>query len=434
MTGATYAVLGLARANATWFTLASRWSSASVVPVDFARCLSAEQVRNRLASGRRWSALMAGGDVQGVDRDLIAAAARAGVAVIIVDDRQGPDWYALGASAVVEPQVDPERFSEVIAEHAEPLPPSTSHTGASVVTSRAVDHPLGALVAVTGPGGTGASVSAMALAQGLAERQESVVLVDGCRGADQAMLHDIERLVPGLQEIAEAHRHGTPAPAVVRDLQGEVSGRGYRLVPGLRRARHWVMVRPDTIAATLDSIRRSAVWTVVDVDPEVEGEIETGSADIEERHAVSRVALSKADLILVVVAASTKGVHGGIRLIDELVAFGIDPARLLPVVAGAERSPRRRRAIAQAFAELTDRDSRALQGRICAPLNLPSRDVDAAVMAARPLPQPLPRLLAAAVGDHLASALPHPAPTGLQPARIVPGTLGVVSMNQDSDR
>src|SRR5205085_729703 len=72
----------------------------------------------------------------------------------------------------------------------------------------------GRLIAVTGPGGTGASVAAIALAQGLGSDVRYgglVLLADLALNADQAMLHDARDVVPGVQELVEAHRNGEPA-------------------------------------------------------------------------------------------------------------------------------------------------------------------------------------------------------------------------------
>src|SRR5439155_6990255 len=77
------------------------------------------------------------------------------------------------------------------------------------------------VVAVTGPGGTGASTAAIALAQGLAidrRRRARVLLADLCLRSEQAMLHDVKEVGPGLFELVDAHRFGNLAAAEVRAL------------------------------------------------------------------------------------------------------------------------------------------------------------------------------------------------------------------------
>lgn len=426
MTGSRWSVLGLARANATWFHTLSRWATAAILPVDFARCVSIDEVRARLSTGRAWSALVAGGDVAGVDRDLIAQSRRAGAVVVIVDDGPERPWRDLGAAAVVGTDVDPEALVEVLAEHARAVGGPRLPEADRSVEVPARGEP-GALVAVTGPGGTGATICAMALAQGWVQRSAPVTLIDLCRRADLAMYHDTVQLVPGLQELAEAFRHGAPAAADLASLQRVVADRGYRLVPGLRRARHWVTIRPDTLAATIEGVRRSAAMTVVDVDPEIEGASETGSTDIEERHALSRVPLRMADVVLVVIEPSVKGVHAGVRLIDELVAIGIDVRRLQPVLNAAETSPRRRHVFASAIQRLSERSAPTFRPGLRRPVVLPRRDVDAAVRDARPLPPPLSRLVSSAVADVLSAVGASPKVRVVEPERIVAGSLGFAS-------
>lgn len=426
MTGARLSVLGLARANAAWFHTLSRWAAAAILPIDFTRCVSIDEVRARLSSGRAWSALVAGGDVAGVDRDLIAQSRRAGATVVIVDDNPEASWRDLGAAAVIGTDVDPETLVEVLASHAHPVgsPIAAGDDAPARATSRAEP---GVLIAVTGPGGTGATICAMALAQGWAQRATPVTLIDLCRRADLAMYHDTLDLVPGLQELAEAHRHGVPAVEDRASLQHPIADRGYHLVSGLRRARHWVTIRPDTLAAAVDGIRRDAAMTIVDIDPEVEGAAETGSTDIEERHAMSRIPLRMADGVLVVIEPSAKGVHAGVRLIDELVAFGVDARRLQPVVNAADISPRRRHVIASAINRLTERSAPTYRPGLRKPVALPRRDVEAAVADARPLPPPLSRLVTTAVADLLHEVGARTAVRVVEPERIVPGSLGFAS-------
>jgi hypothetical protein len=61
----------------------------------------------------------------------------------------------------------------------------------------------------------------MALAQGLANddlHAGQVLLADLKLDADLAMLHDARDVVPGLQELVDAHRHGHPTGDEIRRL------------------------------------------------------------------------------------------------------------------------------------------------------------------------------------------------------------------------
>ena len=58
MSGARYVVLGLAPPRAAWFAEVGRWAGSGTIPVDFVRCVSVDEVRARLVSGRSASALL----------------------------------------------------------------------------------------------------------------------------------------------------------------------------------------------------------------------------------------------------------------------------------------------------------------------------------------------------------------------------------------
>ena len=81
-----WVVLGLAPPRTAWFSDVTRWATSGMAPVDFAKCISASEVRARLATGRPHSALLIDGAAVGADRDLIAAARDVGAATLVVDD------------------------------------------------------------------------------------------------------------------------------------------------------------------------------------------------------------------------------------------------------------------------------------------------------------------------------------------------------------
>src|SRR5690606_2350598 len=90
------------------------------------------------------------------------------------------------------------------------------------------------VVTVCGSGGTGSSTVAAAAAHGLAPGVPGgLVLADLCRHADQALLHDVGDVIPGVQELVEIHRHRRPGPAEVRACTFELADRGYHLLLGL---------------------------------------------------------------------------------------------------------------------------------------------------------------------------------------------------------
>lgn len=390
-----FVLLGVARARAEWFRRVGQWATSAAIPAEFVRCISLAELRARLDSGRRFSAVLVDGSLPGVDRDLVAAAREAAVPVLVVDDGRGRSWVDLGASAVLADPFDRESLLEVLASHAQMV--GVAAVGRHDTRAGDAGTTSGDLIAVTGPGGTGASTAAIALAQGLAAGGRDVLLADLARTADQAMLHDSRVVVPGVQELVEAHRAGLPAVADVRDQTFAVDGRGYRLLLGLRRPRHWVTVRSQALDATLDSLQRSFDVVVADIDPDVEGEADTGSLDVEDRHLLSRATAVRATVAVVVGAPGVKGVHSLVRVLLDLLALGVPAERLLPVVMAAPRSPRARADITASIATLARASVSTVADQLSPPVHLPTRRVDSALRDGVPLPSPLPGLLTAAV-------------------------------------
>ena len=97
------------------------------------------------------------------------------------------------------------------------------------------------------------------------------MLADLARRADHALLHDAYDIVPGLQELVEAHRIDNPTVEAVRSMTFDISARGYDLLLGLRRPRDWAAMRRASFGASLDSLRHAYHVTVADLDDDLEG-------------------------------------------------------------------------------------------------------------------------------------------------------------------
>jgi hypothetical protein len=418
-----FVVLGLALARSSWFRAVAQWSHSASIPVEFVKCVSATELGAHLASGRAFSALLIDGGVAGLDRDLVDRATDAGCAVIVVDDvRVTRDWTALGAAAVVNPLFERKDLLEVLAAHATEIGRGDVVPGDDVaelpVSSRAK------VAMVCGPGGTGASTAAIALAQALAEDVRyggMVLLADLALHGEQAMLHDARDVVPGVQELVEAHRTGRPTVEEVRALAFDVHERRYQLLLGLRRSRNWSAVRPRAFAAGFDSLTRGWRAIVADTDADLEGEAEGGSVDIEDRHRMARTVASRADAAFVVGRPGMKGVHGLVRVVHELLDHGVDAERILPVVNLAPKGGRSRAELSGAIGALL----RNRTDRVASPIFLPERRVDDALRDGIRLPSALGAPLAGAflaVLERSEAASDGPAADGLEP--IEPGTLG----------
>jgi hypothetical protein len=426
ITGERFVVLGLAPARAGWFRAVGSWANSGALPAEFVKCLSAEEVAARLASGRPFSALVADGCLPAVDRDLVSRAAAAGCAVLVVDDRRvRRDWPGLGVATVLPADFSREDLLHALSAHARVV--QRSQARADDLAARPVPGGWrGMVVAVTGPGGTGASTVAMALAQAMGDdvRQAGMVLLADLRlHAELAMLHDAGDVCPGVQELVEAHRAGLPSADEIRGLVVPAPGRPYQLLLGLRRARFWPTLRPQAFAAAFDSLERTFRVLVCDLDPDVEGEEEGGSLDVEERHVMARTALGRAQAVLAVGLPSLKGLHALVRVVDGLLAFGVPADRLLPVLNRAPRSARARAGLTAAFADLVAPLVPAARGAsLASPVFVPDRRIEEALRDGARLPSAVATPLAGALRAVAERARPAERAGGPEPVR--PGSLG----------
>ena len=191
-----FVVLGVARPRTTWLTDIGGWATSSMLPIEFIRCVSIDEVRSRLHSDRRFSAVLLGEDCTGVDRDVIETARDAGcVPIVITDSTPRRDWLALGAVDTLTKPVTPHHLLAALRDHAI----GVDHRSQMPAHETSLDSsPPGRLITVLGPGGSGTSTTAMAIASHLAvqpsRRHESfptrVGLIDASLNADQALLHD----------------------------------------------------------------------------------------------------------------------------------------------------------------------------------------------------------------------------------------------------
>lgn len=372
-----YVLLGLAPARSQWFDALGQWAMSATIPAEFVKCVSAEEIRARLASGRAYSAVLVDALAPGFDRDLVGTAAVSKVPVIVVTNGRLPRLSAgdLGVVAELRSDFSPSDLLDALESHcrtigrAVGLPPVADDETQSLW--------FGQLIAVCGPGGTGTSTVAAALAQGMATDARyggQVLLADCALRAEQAMLHDSPQLGPGLQELVESHRLGRPNPSEVHAFTFEYPRRGYRLLLGLRQPEGWVALRPRATDAAIAGMRRSFQVVVADVTGEVEGERECGSADVEERNHLARSTTRQANVTVAVGTAGLKGVHSLAGLIRRLVRSGVDQQRILAVLNRSPRHPASRASSARALADLLA--GSGIELALAAPLALPERNVE----------------------------------------------------------
>lgn len=432
-----YVLIAVGRGRERWLTELGRWSTSGAAPVDVLRCLGGDEALATLGSGRRASALLVDAR-SALDRDLVAAAAAQEVPTVVVSDGSvHRDWDALGCAAVIDAEFGRDRLLAVLTEHTAPVDRSR-RPGRVTLAQR--DLPPTSFVAVLGTGGSGTSTVAMGVAQSLAETpptrqaddtrrtradagQNDVLLVDGARRGELAMYHDVGDVIPGLPELVEAHRNDRLDPHGARALTFAIERRGYDLLLGRRRPADWVVLRRRAVEASVDTLARSYRVVVMDVDADLDGESETGSADVGDRHSVTAIALDRADVVLVVARPGMKGLHALAGLVDEVVGAGVPPVRVQPVINGIARNPATRAEASRSLQRLRATGDR---GASAAALHLRSiRQLEDAHRSGARLPAGLCDPLGRVVRHHLANLGPRAAgPTMDEAARVGPGELG----------
>lgn len=427
VSGDRYVLIGLAQARSGWFRAVAQWANSGTIPAEFVKCVSAEEMTARLGSGRRFSAVLIDATLPAFDRDLVDRARAAGCVVVAVDRAIAGtrDLRALGAAAILPDFFDPKSLLDVLTSHA-----TLVARGESLPGEPAEDSAIqwrGQVATMCGAGGTGVSTVAMALAQGLAgdpRNGRSVLLADLALHAEQAMLHDARDIVPGVQELVEAHRSGRLAAPEVRALAFDVEERGYQLLLGLRRAQAWATIRPRAFEAAFESLRSTYRVVVCDSDGDLEGEEGGGSIEVEERNAMSRTAALRADVAFAVGLPGMKGLHSLLRVLSDLRTTGVDPERIVPVV---NRAPRGGRARSEMTATI-DALASAGGATFGPPLFLPEVKLEKLLRDGLRLPATLTEPLVGAFG-----AVVHhgPAParsaTATTGVRVRPGSLGTWS-------
>lgn len=422
-----YVTLGLARVRTSWFSEVARWATSGQLAMDFVKTVSAGEVRARLESGRPFSALLVDGGLPGIDRDLLELAREHGCAPIVVVDGSARDWSAIGAADTLPTDFGRTELEAVLVEHATPIGRADDLPGQVDLGGERQAGFRSRVVAVTGPGGTGRSMVAMAVAQGAAAdpaHADTVVLADLALHADQAMLHDARDVIPGVLELVEAHRSGAPTSEDVRALTFDIVSRRYRLLLGLRRHRDWTAIRPRALRSALDGLRRGFTLVVADVDDDLEGEATTGSADVEDRNLLARTAVGVADVVVVVGVPGAKGAHSLLRVVRDCIAAGVGPERIVPVV---NRAPRNRAARAETSRAVTELLAASNPGQpVLSPVFLPERrQLDEVLRDGVAIPDALVGPISQAVQSRL-DAVPErtPAPAVHEPVLVEAGSLG----------
>lgn len=419
-----FVLLGLAQPRRPWFGEVAHLAASGSAPIEFIKCLSVEEVVARLGAGRPISAIVADATIRGVDADLIDTARSSGVAVLVVEDaRVQRDWHRLGAASILPDSFTDSDLLDALYLHAQLIGDATT-----VQLDRIVDDApelwpwSGRLTAVIGAPGSGASTLAMATAQSLAiraGRAGTVALADLSLRPDLAMYHDVGDIVPSIVELVDAHRHERLGRDALRSMLFDIESRGYHLLLGLRRRRDWSVLRQRSFERAIEGLLTTYDEVIVDIDDDLDGQDETGSADLEDRNMAARIATRRAGLVIAVGTASLRGIHGLVRVITDLLDHGIDPAQVIPVINRAPNSGRARSTLRGTVDELL---APALAGTdlAIAPVFVPQLpQVESRHQLGSRLPTRLGRPVATAILA-VRSAAPVEDGSGPEPVRIEP--------------
>lgn len=278
-----------------------------------------------LAQQRALRAVVLDRAVPGVDAHLIGALRR--TCPVLVIGAPGRSWWsAAGAAAVPALPDGPSALEAAVlrAEAHHHQTPGASGAGPG----------RGALVAVVGAAGSRAVDASETIARSFAGVPQAapVVLADLTLDAPHRARHRLSRRSPGLPELVAASRFGPLTDADVAAALHPVAG-GHRVLPGLHTHADWVSVGPQAAETVLTAVRARATTVVAHVDPDLEGEAETGSFDIEDRNALARTSVAAADLVLVVPARGQTARTGADAVLAALSRFGTAPERIA-VISG----------------------------------------------------------------------------------------------------
>ena len=333
-----YVLLGLASGEPAWLEVVARLVGRRSADDEFIRCTGPVDLATRLGTGRPFSAVLVDHRTVGLDRELVRRASAAGCPVIVVGGTDDPGrLVSLGAAAHMEEPPSVLDLDAMLTGHATPI----GRIDDLRLGLRAEDGPAGwtgRMVAVTGPGGTGASTVALLLAAALADdprMYSSVLLIDACLEADQAHMHGITDPRVDLQAVARAHRNGDPVDSELRALTLLPAGHRHRLLPGIRQRRDWPTIGGPSLEAALGNLRDHHLATIVDVDPYVDLAPTHQPVGPTTPGEPARIVFGMADLVLVVDRAGSDSSRTLARVRANLTDSGLPADRLMELPLAA---------------------------------------------------------------------------------------------------
>ncbi len=225
------------------------------------RCVDIVELLSAAAAGTARAALLSA-DLRDLDREAIHRLSDHGLATVGLAANESDERLLrqLGTDLVLPAEAPPEQVAGALRAAAAALPGSPQR-----VEVPDLESGRGTVLAVWGPtGAPGRSTVALGLADALARRQQSTLLIDADPyGGSLAVLTGLLDESPGI--IAAVRAANAGALDVAR-LAGCCRGLApdLRVLTGLSQASRWPELRPTALEVVLSLSRHLAAVTVID--------------------------------------------------------------------------------------------------------------------------------------------------------------------------
>ncbi len=343
-------VLGPVRA--AWIARLMQWQSAGVLPFDVTQCLSVQEVQIRQRQHVGQACIIVDSGLPFLERDLIASARNTGTAVVLIGEPPDADNTARPPSPRDATYSLSSQFTldDVIEMHRS----LSQLTVAPIADTTSIQRPS-LVISVCGSGGTGTSLFAAMIAQGvvaLSATPVATLLADFALNAEQGMLHDVTEMIPCADDVIDAVRKRTCSADELRSSSFYIASRGYRLLLGSRPKKRWAEPSVDECGRVLLALRNTFDVIVCDITADFAREATTGSADLEERNARNIAGVVGADLIVVTSHADAKGVHATSEILDDLHSLGVSAQRIVVLFTRTPKSGSTKSELTKALSSL----------------------------------------------------------------------------------
>ena len=279
------------------------------------RCVDLVELMSAAAAGTARVALLSA-DLRGLDREAIAHLGACGLSVVGLADTEAGErlLHQLGAILVVTAAASPEQVAGAMlaAAAAGPGPEAPGPPGAERAADVDPDDEpaAGHVIAVWGPtGAPGRTTVALGIADALAARGVSTLLIDGDPyGGTLASATGMLDESPGIAAACRAANAGLLDVPRLAQCCRQLSAR-LRILTGLSHPARWPELRPASLERVVELARRLAEVTVVDAGFCLEDDEELSYDTLApRRNGATLTSLRGADQVVVVASADPAGV------------------------------------------------------------------------------------------------------------------------------